>query len=238
MKRGKLGFPQPTKQRTTVLIKADPKSGNKTYYFRNAVIKERTINRTVHELEGLKDAKSKIGEEPTNESLFLLLKNSGGFFDPREQGSFGLVTSAKLLRAFNDHEVFITHNGRPYLMWLPSTTGLAQGEKMKPITAYVSGTETINIPGRGSQPITVLLTISDDALKKAVSLSSSSSDSDSRSLEGELVRKWTSGKYSIMAKLVGLSDDSVTLRATGGKDKVVPISKLSEKDREYLKNLE
>lgn len=237
MKRGQLGFPQRTNNGIDILITADSRNKNRTYFFRNEIVKEREINRKKHELDGLKEAKRKIGVEPTNEALYYLLQNSGSFFDPREKGSIGFIKSATVLHAFNDHDIAVMHDDKSYLMWLPSTAGLSDGEKIKPTTAFVSGTETIRIPGRGSQAITVLLAVTDEELKKAIGLSLSTNESGSRSIEGELTRKWTSGKYTLMAKLVALSDDTVTLRAAG-KDKVVPISRLSEKDREYLENLE
>ena len=51
-------------------------------------------------------------------------------------------------------------------------------------------------------------------------------------------REWTdaTGKYKIEADLVGFDDESVVLRRADKQLGAVPIEKLSEKDREYLKS--
>ena len=237
MKRGRLGFPQKTSSETDVLVLADPRNRNKSFFFRNELVKEREVSRKKREVDGLKEAKSKIGKEPTKESLFFLMQNAGSFLDPREEGSIGFISSGTVLHAFNEHDVVVLYDEKPYFMWLPSTSGLSNGEKIKPTTAFVSGTETISVPRSASQSITVLLAVTDEELKKAIGFSSGGGDSASTPVEGQSIRQWTSGKYKLMAKLVAMSDENVTLRSLKGSDKVVPKSKLSQKDRDYLEQL-
>jgi hypothetical protein len=52
-------------------------------------------------------------------------------------------------------------------------------------------------------------------------------------------RKWTdnTGKFSIEAELVEVKDDKVVLERTNGTKTSVPINRLSETDRRYLKSL-
>jgi len=52
-------------------------------------------------------------------------------------------------------------------------------------------------------------------------------------------RKWTdnTGKFSVEAELVEVKDDQVVLQKTNGKVITLPVAKLSEADREYLKSL-
>ena len=59
-----------------------------------------------------------------------------------------------------------------------------------------------------------------------------------KTLEDAVSRKWTSGKFTVMAKLVAIGDDKVTLKTDKGKEVVVPRKKLSEGDHEYLKAFE
>lgn len=54
---------------------------------------------------------------------------------------------------------------------------------------------------------------------------------------GERVWKDRTGNFSIKAELVGVSIDSVQLRRHDGQVITVPIKKLSEPDRRYLKAL-
>jgi SLA1 Homology Domain 1 (SHD1) protein len=52
-------------------------------------------------------------------------------------------------------------------------------------------------------------------------------------------RKWTddTGKFSVEAELVEVNGDQVVLKKTGGKEITLPVARLSEIDRRYLKLL-
>ena len=47
-------------------------------------------------------------------------------------------------------------------------------------------------------------------------------------------RKWTSGKYSVRARLISFADGIVFLERADGKTIKVPYSKLSSADQQYL----
>lgn len=51
------------------------------------------------------------------------------------------------------------------------------------------------------------------------------------------VRTWSSagGKFQVEAEMVSIQDDKVLLRSTDGKELSVPLNKLSEADREFVK---
>ena len=63
-------------------------------------------------------------------------------------------------------------------------------------------------------------------------------DPDSVDAAADAVREWTdsTGKLKVMASLVKVEGDKVTLRrADNGKEVTLPIEKLSDADQEYLK---
>ena len=80
--------------------------------------------------------------------------------------------------------------------------------------------------------MTVLIAVSDTQLNSAIGGAANDSP---KTLEDAVSRKWTSGKFTVMAKLVAIGDDKVTLKTDKGKEVVVPRKKLSEGDHEYLK---
>jgi hypothetical protein len=53
------------------------------------------------------------------------------------------------------------------------------------------------------------------------------------------LRKWTdrSGRFSVEAELIGVSDGNVRLRRSNGQVITVPINKLSERDQRHLESL-
>ena len=83
--------------------------------------------------------------------------------------------------------------------------------------------------------MTVLIAVSDEQLESAIGGAASESD---MALEAAVVRKWTSGKHTVMAKLMAIDDDDVTLKTDKGREIVVPRSKLSSDDHKYLKAFE
>ena len=182
----------------------------------------------------MRSAQKKISKDLTDESLAILLKHTGGFFEPHEVGSIGFMKSGTSIRAFNANEAIVEFDEQPYLMWFPSTSGMATGNAIPPTTVYVAGTETIPRPGRGTVAMTVLIAVSDAQIKSAIGLPTGSS----RTLEDAVSRKWTSGKYTVMATLMAIDEDDVTLKTDKGKEVVVPRKRLSEDDHKYLKAFE
>lgn len=228
MKRGRPGIPGQTNN--DVMVVVDGK-GKEMYFFRNDQVKERELAKTERSLDVLRAAKKEIGKEATNESLFSLLQHTGGFFEPREEDSIGFMNTAVCLHTFNDNEAVVMFDEQPYLMWLPSTTGLARGKEVSATPVYVSGTQTISVPGGATRSMTVLVAVSEEQIKSAIGGMAGGK------FAAEEMRKWTSGKFTVMAKLVAVDGDSVTIKTEAGKEVVVPRGKLSAGDHDYLKGL-
>ena len=234
MKRGVPAFPKRQPSGVTTMVVVDQK-GKEQFFFRSPEAKERENDRAQDAVDKMRSAQKKISKDPTAESLSILLKHTGGFFEPSEVGSIGFMKSGTSVRAFNENEAIVEFDEQPFLMWLPSTSGLAGGNAIPPTTVYVAGTRTIPRPGRGSVSLTVLIAVSDTQLNSAIGGAANDSP---KTLEDAVSRKWTSGKFTVMAKLVAIGDDKVTLKTDKGKEVVVPRKKLSEGDHEYLKAFE
>ncbi len=238
MKKG--GFPIPGgSDGNDIVLMHNPRTKVEKYFFRTERVKERVTGRYQQQLDLLVDAKSKIGKEATEESVYSLMKHTGGFLDTRNKGSIGFMDTGIVLHAFNDHDTVVLFDEQQYLMWLPSTSGLSSGSEVPPGQVYVSGTRTIELPGKGSMSVTVLLFVSDAELKKAIFGDSHGQGKSSAgtSIDGELVRVWTSGKHTLMAQVIRVSDDQVTLKKINGKTVKVDRSKLSDGDQKYLESL-
>jgi len=228
--------------RGDVAIMTNRKTKGEKYFFRNERVKERELRRYQRQYDLLAEAKEKIGKEATDESLFHLMQHSGGYLDTRDEGSIGFMDSGQVMHAFNDHDTVVRFDDQDYLMWLPSTSGLSRGSDVPAGPVYVAGTQTVRVPGDGSMSVTVLLAVSESELKKAVFGNSNGRSKKSAeegiAIKGELMRKWTSGKHTLMARVTRLTDESVTLKKANGKTSTIARSKLSESDQKYLDSLE
>ena len=232
MKRGRTAIPGQTRGDVAVAVDA---KGKEIYFFRSDRVKERELGKTEHQLTSLREAKKLIGKELSDEALLALLQHTGGFFDPREENSIGFMSSAICLHSINENEAIVLFDEQPYLMWLPKTTGLSGGTEIAPMSVYVSGTQTITAPGRGTQSLTVLVAVSEDQIREAIGVKANDS---SATFADQEIRKWTSGKFTVMATLVAIQGDDVTIRTEAGKEIVVPRGKLSSSDHDYLKALQ
>ena len=231
MKRGVPAFPSRQSNDVNTLVVVDQK-GRQNYFFRSEQVKERESERAEGVLDKMRSAQKKISKDLTDESLSILLKHTGGFFEPREVGSVGFMKSGTSIRAFNDNEAIVEFDGQPYLMWFSSTSGIAGGNDIPPTTVYVAGTQTVPGPRLGTVSLTVLIAVSDTELKSAIG------GETTKAVENTVSRKWTSGKYTVMAKLMAIGDSDVTLKTDKGKEVVVPRNKLSEDDHKYLETFE
>ena len=83
--------------------------------------------------------------------------------------------------------------------------------------------------------MTVLVAVSDTQLESAIGIPTGAPP---KTVENTVSRKWTSGKYTIMAKLMAIGDVDVTLKTDSGREIVVARNKLSDNDHEYLETFE
>ena len=234
MKRGMPAFPPRQSGNANTLIVLD-RAGRENFFFRNLDIKEREIDRAQGAVDKLRSAHKELSKDPTDESLSILLKHTGGFFDPREAGSVGFMKSGISVHAFNDNEAIVQFDDQPYLVWLPSTSGMNTGNAVPPTTVYVAGTQTVSGPRVGTISMTVLVAVSDTQLESAIGIPTGAPP---KTVENTVSRKWTSGKYTIMAKLMAIGDVDVTLKTDSGREIVVARNKLSDNDHEYLETFE
>lgn len=234
MRKGKV--PLPVSSNADVVIVGSVRNKKREYYFRSEGTKRRLVRRAEKITDDFKKVKSALTKEATNEALFELLKFSGPYVDPTNRRSIGVLEEAIIVHAFNDHDVIVEFEGRPFLLWLPSTSGMSGGFELPPTTVYVSGTETVRIPGDSTMAVTVLVGLKDSELKKAIFGDVQNVAKSRKSIEGEM-RTWKAGKHSVVAKVVGMEAGNVKLKKANGKTIEVPRSILSEEDAKYLDGL-
>ena len=185
------------------------------YYFRSESIKKKVLARQEIRMRDLKKLRTTLSDKSRDEALLALLQKAGPRLDPQDQKSIGFMTGAVVLHSFNDHDVAVLYDDLPFLVWVESTAGLALGQVISPTPVYVVGTETVAIPGRSTASVTVLQSVTDEELEKAV-------------FSGERFLTWTdkTGKYSIEAILVENDGTSVHLKKRDGSIIKVPLDKL------------
>ncbi len=219
--------------------------GLEKFWFRNSTVKAREVNRQQMRVRDLESLRSSLSQTSDNDSLYALLKDYGPHLDPRRANKIGFLSDAYALHPYNDHDVAVAYEDAPYLLWVPSTAGLSIGQDVLPSPVYVAGTATAEFPGRGSIAVTVLITLTDAELKKAVygddnstakSDSPANSSTDSSSNDG--FRTWTdvTGMFTVEAQMIDSDANQIVLKTRDGKIVPVPRSKLSEQDLEFLKN--
>jgi len=168
----------------------------------------------------LSEIKRNLGSRPDDYSLFTLLMNGGPRLDPRSPNSIGFMKNAIVVHAFNDHDAIVAYDNVPYLMWVKSTAGLATGQKVPPAPVSVAGTETVEVPGVGSQSLTILNSVMETEVREALFD----------------FREWTdvTGTYTVEAKLIEVNDQGVLLEKRDGSQVTVPLDSLSEEDVERV----
>jgi S1-C subfamily serine protease len=229
-KRGEVGIPG--RRGTEVLVVMTGK--NRKFYFSSDRVKEREVRQHKQIASELKDAKNSLGKEVSDESLHVLLQHAGLYLDTTDDGSVGFMTAGRMVHPYNDHDAVIEFDNKPYLMWMPTTSGMAAGAPINPTTVYVAGTQTVEVPGQSTMSVTLLVALKDSELKKAVF----GADAVFKKKSENGMRTWTAGKHSVEAELLGVTADKVKLRKANGKEVSVPKSILSKEDRDYLKSQE
>jgi hypothetical protein len=166
-----------------------------------------------------------LTSKPTPEAISALAKYAGPALDPQEKYSVGFMTDAVVLHSFNDHEVVVLYDNSPFLMWVESTAGLSPGQEISPTPVFVSGTQTIELPGQASTlSVTTLQTVTERELNRVFSTYVASSTKSG-------VWRDASGKYEIEAELVKNDGKYVHLKKANGKIIKVALSKLDSESR-------
>ena len=229
MKKGETYIPGGGRNYEVIVEK---RRGTDKYYFRNESVKRREISRQEELVDRLQEAKEKIKQKPDDESLFTLLMVAGPRLDTRRKSEIGFMRDGVVLHAYNDHDVLVVYDDAPYLMWVKSTAGLSAGEKIQPCPVYVAGTRTVQIPGKGTQSVTILSSVTETEVREAVFGKSAVSVPDAGGF-----RTWTdrSGKFSVEAKFVRIDGSFVILERRDGKTIKVPLDKLSKEDADWAK---
>ena len=236
VRSGNVPLPQGYNGRRDAVIMVHPRTKKEKYYFRTDRIKDRELRQSEKKATDLKEVKDALGKTVTDESLHELLKFTGQYLDTADKGSIGIMPNARVVHPFNDHDAIIDFDEQPYLLWLPSTSGMSRGSEIAPTTVFVSGTETVLIPGGSTMSLTVLIGLKDSEIKKAV-FGDKRMTKKGKEVDA-LTRTWTAGSHSVKAKAIRVDKAEVTLQKTNGKTIVVKRSLLSDADNEYLKKFE
>ena len=235
-KRGEVPLPRGNFSGDTVIM-VNPRTRKEQYYFRTDRVKDRQVRDVEKRAKKLKDAKSELSKNVTDESLFALVKHAGQFLDTAEKGSIGVLEDGVMLHPYNDHDAVVLVDDQPCLLWLPSTSGLARGSDLPATTVYVAGTQTVSVPGEQTMAVTLLVAVKESEFKKAIFGETQMAAKKGSKSKGKM-RTWTAGKHSVVAKVVRVDDKEVELEKVNGKTTVVPRSVLSDSDNEYLDSLE
>ncbi len=217
-------------------------NGRVVWFFRSEAVKTRHIERTTARFKKLTKVRSQIKNPKDPETILQLAMNFGPALDARVNQSVGFVSDGTVFAAFNGHEVFVIIQEAAYMMWLESTAGLKQGEKILANPVFVDGTATVEVPDKGTRSLTVLRQVSEqeirDVLEKESQAAPSPNTEKSSPEPEKKFRTWSdkSGKFSIEAQLVSSNDVTVKLQRRDGKTVEVPRAMLSEQDQKYLKS--
>ena len=142
--------------------------GADKYFFADESVKRREVARQQSRASALREVKQKLKTTPDDDAIYALLWNGGPRLDPRQAHSVGFLDLGVVLHSYNEHDIIIDFDNAPYLMWVKSTAGLAEGQEVTPGPVYVAGTRTVEIPGRGSMSLTILNSVMETELQKAV----------------------------------------------------------------------
>lgn len=243
MERGTVPLPPNTDSKAMVAKLTTPQN-QVIWFFRTAELKQAIIEHTEERLENLTSVRSKLKNNRDPDSLKYLAINYGPKLDPRKNHEIGFLRDAIVIRAFNDHEVAVDVDGIPYLIWMISTAGLAEGEPILPCAVYVDGTVTMNIPQHGSRAVTVLRQVSETQFAQTIEKilqkpRPNNTDSDEPKSDMDSFRTWAdaTGKYKIEAELISNEGGIVKLKRRDGTIASLPLEKLSQEDRDYLESL-
>ncbi len=235
MRRGKVPTPRNINEDVVVLVSSRNKK--REFYFRTDRVKEREVRKAEQKSSELKEVKNKLAKTVDNDSLFELMKHAGQYLKTDEEGSIGCMQDGIMIHPYNDHDAIVLFDDQPYLLWLPTTSGLSRGTEIPPTTVFVAGTETVSIPGESTMAVTVLVSLKDSELKKAIFGDGQNAARKGKKVDSEM-RTWTAGKHSVIAKVVRVGDEKITLEKVNGKTVDVPLTILSESDINYLDGLE
>lgn len=202
------------------------------YFFGSARTKKSMVSKQQKYTDRLLAAREKVTADMTNDSLHAILMNNGPLLDGRQRNSIGFMKEGIVAHAYNDHDIIVIFEEVPYLMWVESTAGLAEGSYIDPAPVYVAGTETLQVPGSGSRSVTILNAVSESKIRKAIFGDNPTNLLD----ELDDFRTWTSknGKFKFEAIFMKKENSEVVLKNKAGKIVKVALDKLSDADLELV----
>ncbi len=204
------------------------------YFFRDERTKKRLVAQQQERAEQLSSVRKQLSPAMDNHSLVTLLMNAGPDLDARAPQSIGCISDAVVVHAYNDHEILVAYDQIPFIMWVESTSGLARGSALTPTPVFVAGTHTVSIPEKGTRSVTILTTVSESDIRRAVA------GFDNGTIAGGPAaaefRVWTdrTGKYTFEAVFVEAGPEKVVLKNRKDKIITVPLAKLSKDDLELI----
>ncbi len=195
------------------------------WYFRNRNIKQQVITKAESRTSELAVALEAVTKGTPKDATLALATKFGPPLNPQKEGSIGFMSGAVVLHAFNKHDLIVTYQDVPYLMYMDSTAGLFPDEEIDPTAVFIAGTTVAPVQG-STVSITILQSVSDEDIRKEIFGKDSSAP-----------RTWKSkdGKFSVEASFVSKNGAEVVLKKTAdGKEIKVPLSKLSDVDLTFI----
>jgi hypothetical protein len=263
MRRGATTIPANLDDGSDVLRTIHPRSNNITWYFRSQSIKNRELTRMESRIEEQDRVRADVKSADDPNSILTLATQYGAPLDPRRLHSVGFINDAIVVHPLSDHELAILYDEAVYLLIVPTTVGLSLGQDVGPRPVFVGGTVTVSVKNQPSSAVTVLLSIDESQLRRVMNLSSESSSTNATpnttpriggsaeqpaastvsqlntplSAAQSSYRVWKdlTGKFSVEAQLQSFDGTKVKLRRRDGPVIEVPVSSLSDADRQFLK---
>ena len=243
MRKGETYLPPEARAQGASLMRVTlPGRRDRKWFFLNQSVKQAALDKQQERLQDYNQLKTKIQSIGDVESMHSLLWNYGPPLDERQNGSIGYMTDLFVLHAFNSHDVLAIYNDTPHLLWVESTAGISGGEIWSgPV--FVAGTATAELKSGLTTSVTVLQEVPEKQLRAAIekhfgenALVPYAGSSILSANSGYRLWHDRTGQHTIEAILLSSDDTHAVLKKQDGSIITVPISRLSDADRRYLRD--
>ncbi len=241
MRRGESYIPNQVRTRDASVVRVQvPGQRAAKWFFRSDAIKDATLDRQRERIRRFSQLKSEIDDPRDPDAVLSLLWNYGPKLQALKVGSIGFVSDLIVVHAFNQHDVLVSLDDNPYLLWMDSTAGVTPGQLMDG-PMFVAGTATAELSQGMTAAITVLVQVPEASLEAAVrrqlgGRSAPSGATSQASVATDGFRVWNdrTGKFSVEAQLLGADASQAVLKKRDGSIVNVPLTALSDADRRFL----
>ncbi len=238
MRKGEPSIPAQlrARDRDAAIIRVDvPGKRERRWFFQSVSVKEAALEQQRERIRKYSKLRSQIRDSADRDSMLSLLMHYGPPLNPRRIDTVGFVSDLFVVHAFNEHDVLVAFEDKPYLVWMESTVGISPGEILSGPT-LVAGTATV--VGKSGVPtsFTVLKQVPEDRIRKVVDeyfkQQAPAADSAASGF-----RTWNdrTGRFSVEAILLSTDDTHAMLKKRDGSVIKVPIAALCDADKKYLR---